>query len=78
MKKNLSAYITAITLISSLAASIQLAAQELQPQKKELPRYTIIDLGPAADWVGGVNNKGSSGSGRKRRCLCNHGPEADK
>ena len=59
MKKNLSAYITAITLISSLAASIQLAAQELQPQKKELPRYTIIDLGPAADWVGGVNNKGS-------------------
>jgi len=59
VKKNLSAYITAITLISSLAASIQLAAQELQPQKKELPRYTIIDLGPAADWVGGVNNKGS-------------------
>src|SRR5438445_1584532 len=59
VKKNLSAYITAITLISSLAASIQLAAQELQPQKKELPRYTIIDLGPAADWVGGVNNKGN-------------------
>src|SRR5438552_7471979 len=59
VKKNLSTYITAITLISSLAASIQLAAQELQPQKKELPRYTIIDLGPAADWVGGVNNKGS-------------------
>jgi probable HAF family extracellular repeat protein len=49
MKNNLSAYITGMTLIGALAISAKVAAQQ----------YTVKDLGPAADWVGGVNNKGA-------------------
>src|SRR5437870_13710850 len=42
--------ITAISLFAALATPARLSAQHT--------RYTVKDLGPAADWVGGVNNKG--------------------
>jgi probable HAF family extracellular repeat protein len=49
VKKNLSAYLTAMTLIAALAVTVKVAAQQ----------YTVTDLGPGADWLGGVNNKGN-------------------
>jgi probable HAF family extracellular repeat protein len=53
--------ITAITLFAALATTIRLAAQQDQQQKKQFPRYTIVDLGTLGgtfSGAGGLNNRG--------------------
>jgi probable HAF family extracellular repeat protein len=44
-------------LFAALAIPAGLAAQPDQQHNKQLPHYTVTDLGPAIDLGGGVNNK---------------------
>jgi hypothetical protein len=50
--------ITAMTLLTLLAIPVRPAAQEQQKQTPYQVRYTITDLGLAADYAEGINNKG--------------------
>jgi probable HAF family extracellular repeat protein len=56
MKYGYWVYYTAITLFVALAVPFRVAAQG---QNANHVRYTVTDLGPAADQVGGINNRGS-------------------
>jgi uncharacterized membrane protein len=61
MKSRTLMCVFAITLFASLSLAIQLAAQEQQPHNKELPRYTITDLGTLGGTFSGavgIDNRG--------------------
>lgn len=57
MKSRTWTCITAITFFAALVVPIWLSAQEQQREHIQI-RYAVIDLGLAADQVGGINDKG--------------------
>jgi probable HAF family extracellular repeat protein len=61
MKSETLTLITAVTLFATIAGPIRLAAQEQQQQNKELPRYTVTDLGTLGGTFSAafsINNRG--------------------
>ena len=61
MKRNSSAYITALTLFAALAIPVELAAQQEQRQNKPLRHYTVTDLGTLGGTFANaeaINNRG--------------------
>jgi probable HAF family extracellular repeat protein len=68
MKKNLSTYITGLTLFAALAAPAQLAAQEKQDHPHQYHHYKLIDMGTFGgpqsriDYAVPLNNSMVSGS----------------
>jgi probable HAF family extracellular repeat protein len=50
--------VAATILLTALMAPVQLGAQEETRPKRQLTRYTVMDLGPTQSFAEGINNRG--------------------